>query len=219
MSCGFLQAANPFNPTLMKIPYKNIYDVLRTNRFIVLSVVICSALTCIVSVLMVIKLHQESQNSAFVVNGDSSVIPLQLVDQRENIQVEVLAHLELFHRYFYNLNSNNYKKNIEKALWLGNSSVSDLYQQKQAEGVYNRLLQYSLVQKVISIRSKVDLQSKPYRFTTTTVFEINRGSVTDTYELTSSGELIHVDRNFPHNPHGLLIMGFFENSLRKIISE
>ena len=203
----------------MKIPYQNIYKVLRTNRFIVLSSVICSAVVCIISVLMVIKLHRESQNNAFVINGDGSVIPLKVVKQRENLKVEALAHLDLFHRYFYGLNANNYKSNIEKSLWLGNSSVSDLFQQKQAEGVYNRLLQYSLVQKVITIDSKVDLQSEPYRFSTTIVFEINRGSVTDRYELKTAGKLMQVDRNFPHNSHGLLITDFFENSLRKINAE
>ncbi|MCL6220912.1 conjugal transfer protein TraK [Zunongwangia pacifica] len=203
----------------MKIPYQNIYKVLRTNRFIVLSSVICSAVVCIISVLIVIKLHRESQKNAFVINGDGSVIPLKVVKQRENLKVEALAHLELFHRYFYGLNANNYKSNIEKSLWLGNSSVSDLYQQKQAEGVYNRLLQYSLVQKVISIDSQVNLQNQPYQFSTTTIFEINRGSVTDRYELKTAGKLLQVDRNFPHNPHGLLITDFFENSLRKINPE
>lgn len=203
----------------MKIPYQNIYKVLRTNRFIVLSSVICSAVVCIISVIMVIKLHRESQNNAFVINEEGSIIPLKLVKQRENLKVEALAHLELFHRYFYGLNANNYKNNIEKSLWLGNSSVSDLYQQKQADGVFNRLLQYSLIQKVITIDSQVDLQNQPYQFSTTTVFEINRGSVTDRYELKTAGKLLQVDRNFPHNPHGLLITDFFENSLRKINPE
>ncbi|UAB83129.1 conjugal transfer protein TraK [Zunongwangia sp. SCSIO 43204] len=203
----------------MKIPYQNIYKVLRTNRFIVLSSVICSAVVCIISVVMVIKLHRESQDNAFVINEEGNIIPLKLVNQRENLKVEALAHLELFHRYFYGLNANNYKNNIEKSLWLGNSSVSDLYQQKQADGVYNRLLQYSLVQKVITIDSQVDLQNQPYQFSTTTIFEINRGSVTDRYELKTAGQLLQVDRNFPHNPHGLLITDFFENSLRKINPE
>ncbi|MCC4228563.1 conjugal transfer protein TraK [Zunongwangia profunda] len=203
----------------MKIPYQNIYKVLRTNRFIVLSSVIGSAVVCIISVVMVIKLHRESQNNAFVINEEGSIIPLKLVKQRENLKVEALAHLELFHRYFYGLNANNYKNNIEKSLWLGNSSVSDLYQQKQADGVFNRLLQYSLIQKVISIDSQVDLQNQPYQFSTTTIFEINRGSVTDRYELKTAGQLLQVDRNFPHNPHGLLITDFFENSLRKINPE
>lgn len=200
----------------MKTPFKNIYDVLKMNRFIVLAVIIGAVLTCIVSTTMVIKLHRENMNNAFVVNGDGSVIPLKLVAQNENLEVEALAHLELFHTWFYNLDASNYEKNLEKALWLGDSSVDALYRQKKSEGFYNRLLQYSLVQRILVIGSRVNIRQKPYRFETRTVFEINRGSVTDTYELISTGTLIHVDRNFPRNTHGLLITDFFESSLRKL---
>lgn len=200
----------------MKTPYKNIYKVLRLNRFIVLAVVIGAVLTCIVSVLMVIKLHKESVNNAFVVNSDGNVIPLKMVEQHENLEVEVLAHLELFHTYFYHIDASNYEKDLEKALWLGNSSVDALYRQKKADGVYNRLLQYSLVQRVLKIESKIDIGREPYHFETTIVFEINRGSIIDTYELGTSGNIIHVDRNFPNNTHGLLITDFFEKTLRKI---
>ncbi|MDC9722240.1 MAG: conjugal transfer protein TraK [Urechidicola sp.] len=200
----------------MKTPYKNIYNILKLNRFIVLAVVIGAVLTCIVSVVVVVKLHKETVNNAFVVNSDGSAIPIKLVSQRENLEVEALAHLELFHTYFYHIDASNYEKHLEKALWLGNSSVDALYRQKKADGVYNRLLQYSLVRRVISTNSKIDIQSKPYRFETKTIFEINRGSVTDIYELITTGNLIRVDRNFPRNTHGLLITNFFENTLKKI---
>lgn len=200
----------------MKTPYKNIYNILKQNRFIVLATVIGSVLSCIISVLMVVKLHTESVNNAFVVNSDGSVIPLKMVAQQENLEVEALSHLELFHTYFYNIDASNYEKNLRKALWLGNSSVDAVYKQKKMEGVYNRLIQYSLVQKVIAIESKIDIQQAPYRFQTRTVFEINRGAVTDTYELITTGSLISVDRNFPNNTHGLLLTDFFEKTLKKI---
>lgn len=200
----------------IKTPYKNIYTVLKLNRFIVLLVVLAAMTCCVVSVVSVLKLHQESINKAFVVNGDGQVIPLKLVEQQENLEVEVLAHLELFHRYFYHIDASNYEKHLEKALWLGNSTVDALYRQKKADGVYNRLLQYSLVQKVKSITSKVDISNAPYPFETTTVFEVNRGAITDTYELKTTGAIIHVDRHFPNNTHGLLITNFFEKALRKI---
>ncbi|WP_298535818.1 conjugal transfer protein TraK [uncultured Algibacter sp.] len=200
----------------MKTPYQNIYNVLRLNRFIVLAVIIGGVLTCIVSLAMVIKLHKESINNAFVVNSDGSVIPLKMVQQNENLEVEVLSHLEQFHTYFYHIDASNYEKNLEKALWLGNSSVDALYRQKKSDGVYNRLLQYSLVQKVLKIESKIDIQKKTYRFETTVIFEINRGAIIDVYKLTTSGNIIHVDRNFPNNTHGLLITNFFENKLKKL---
>ena len=200
----------------MKTPYKNIYNVLKMNRFIVLAVIIGAVLTCIISVFLVIKLHKETVNNAFVVSSDGSVIPLKFVSGQENLKVEALAHLELFHTSFYHIDASNYEKNLAKALWLGNSSVDNLYRQKKSEGVYNRLLQYSLVQRVLKTTSKIKIQKEPYGFETKTIFEINRGSIVDRYELTTTGNLIHVDRNFPKNTHGLLITNFFENTLRKL---
>lgn len=203
----------------MKAPYKNIYKVLKLNRFIVLAVIVFAFLSSSFSIWMAFSTNQKALNSAFAINTDGSIIPLKLVTQKENFRVEALAHLDLFHNYFYNIDASNYEKNLEKALWLGNSSVDNLYRQKKADGVYNRLLQYSLVQKVISIDSQVEEQNGAYVFRTVTVFEINRGSIIDTYELVSTGNLIMVDRNFPKNPHGLLITSYFENTLKKISDE
>ena len=203
----------------MKTPYKNIYAVLQLNRFIVLAVVIFAMLSSTFSLWMAFKTNKEALNSAFAINTDGSIIPLKLVTQKENFKVEALAHLDLFHNYFYNIDASNYERNLEKALWLGNSSVDNLYRQKKADGVYNRLLQYSLVQKVLSIDSQIEEQNGTYVFRTVTLFEINRGSIIDTYELVSSGSLIPVDRNFPNNPHGLLITNYFENTLKKIKNE
>ena len=166
----------------MKTPYKNIYNVLKMNRFIVLAVVIFAMLSSTFSLWMAFTTNKNALNSAFAINTDGSIIPLKLVTQKESFRVEALAHLDLFHNYFYNIDASNYESNLEKALWLGNSSVDNLYRQKKADGVYNRLLQYSLVQKVISIDSQVEEQNGAYVFRTVSVFEINRGSIIDTYE-------------------------------------
>ena len=203
----------------MKTPYKNIYNILKLNRFIVLAVVVFAFLASTFSVWIAFRTNKNALNSAFAINTDGSIIPLKLMTQKENFVVEALAHLELFHKYFYNIDASNYERNLEKALWLGNSSVDNLYRQKKADGVYNRLLQYSLVQKVLSIVSRINENNGSYSFTTTTIFEINRGSIIDTYELVSTGNLIMVDRNFPNNPHGLLITNYFENTLKKLNNE
>src|SRR5690606_22149097 len=203
----------------MKTPYKNIYTVLSINRFIVLTVVAGALISGLFFGWMVFDIHRSALNSSFAINTDGSIVPLRWVAQKENLQVEALAHLELFHTYFYNIDASNYQRNLEKALWLGNSSVDNLYRQKKADGVYNRLLQYSLVQRVLSIESEITIEKEPYTFRTKTLFEINRGKVVDTYELITSGNLIKVDRNFPYNTHGLLITNYFENSLKKIHNE
>lgn len=200
----------------MKTPYKNIYAVLKINRFIVLSVVTVALLSSAFSLWSVFNMNHKMLNSMYAVNTDGSVIPLKLTDQKENQEVEALAHLNLFHHYFYGIDASNYESNLDKALWLGNSSVDNAYRQKKADGLYNRLIQYSLVQKVEHIDSELNLSQDPFSFRTTIRFKINRGTVVDTYELLTTGNLIKVDRHFPRNTHGLLITNFFENSLRKI---
>ncbi len=203
----------------MKTPYTHIYKVLRLNRFIVLSVLLMAFASSLISLYQVRKVQQDFLNKAFAIGDKGTVLPLELVNQQDQLGVEVSSHLDRFHRYFYDLNTSNYKENLEKALWLGNSSVDQVYRQKKADGVYNRLLQYSLVQKVTQIESSIDLSRSPYSFEVTTWFEINRGSTTERYQLITSGELLRVDRNFPHNPHGLLITNFFENQLIKQTDE
>ncbi len=200
----------------MKSTYKNITDILQLNRFIVLAVTLLCLLTSSFSLWTVHQLQKELLGSAFAVNTDGSVIPLKLVSERENLEVEAYSHLQLFHQYFYGIDESNYEKNLEKALWLGDSSVDEAYRQKRADGVYNRLLQYSLVEKIIDIDIRLDLSKEPYGFQVETLFEIDRGAVTDRYQLVTTGKLIHVDRHFPNNTHGLLITDFFEESLRKL---
>lgn len=203
----------------MKTPYLHIYKVLRLNRFIVLSVIIIAFASSIISLFQVRKVQQEFLEKAFVVREDGMVIPLELVEERENLEVESRAHLDRFYRYFYDLNTSNYKSNLEKALWLGNQSVDEIYLQKKVDGVYNRLLQYSLVQQIQRIDTELDLSTSPYSFRSTISFQVIRGTTTDHYQLVASGNLIRVDRQFPRNPHGLLITNYFENSLKKIENE
>ena len=203
----------------MKTPYSNIYAVLKTNRLIVYSCIVSTTLCVLFSGWMVYSSYQKFASSAFAISTTGEVIPLRLTTEREHLEVEALAHLDLFHRYFYNIDASNYSKNLDKALWLGNSSVDQVYQQKRADGLYNRLIQYSLVQRVLQIDSQIDLDANPIQFKTTLTFEINRGSVTDTYQLQTTGNLISVARNFPNNPHGLLITNYFEQHLQKIDSQ
>ena len=203
----------------MKTPYRSIYSVLKINRFIVLTAVCGAVISSLYFGWMVFDIHRSALNNAFAINTDGSVIPLKWVTQKENLEVEALSHLDLFHTYFYNIDATNYVRNLDKALWLGNSSVDNVYRQKKADGVYNRLLQYSLVQKVVIIESEVNIEVEPYTFKTRTVFEVNRGKIVDRYELISSGNLINVDRNFPNNTHGLLITNYFENTLKKLNNE
>ncbi|WBL26730.1 conjugal transfer protein TraK [Zunongwangia sp. HGR-M22] len=198
-----------------KSPYQNIYSVLRINRLVSICVSIGAFTACILSGFLVYKMHQEALHNAFAITESGQVIPLLWQERSEQLEIEAKAHLERFHYAFYGLTPDTYEDQLEKALWLGNSSVDEVYRQKKADGVYNRILQYALVQKVDSIKSTLDSQQAPYPFRTQVFFSIHRGNVKEHYLLTTSGKLLPVKRSFPRNPHGLMITEFYENRLQK----
>lgn len=203
----------------MKTPYKNIYTVLGTNRIIVIAALGVALLSIVFSLIFVSMIYNRTINSSYAINVDGSVLPIKLMDNKQNFDIEVMNDLDMFHRYFYDLNASNYESQIEKALWLGNNSVDELYRQKKAEGVYNKLVQFNLIQKVTSIKSQIDTRSIPLQFRTVLTFEVNRGNTIDTYEMITKGNLLKISRNYPHNPHGLLITNFYEEQLKKLSNE
>lgn len=203
----------------MKNTYRNIHEILKLNRLIVWTVVIMAFLSSCFSLWSVFDMNHKMLNSMFAVNTDGTLIPLKLTHERENFEVEARSHLQLFHNYFYGLNTSNFETNLEKALWLGDSSVDNVYRQKRAEGVYNRLLQYSLIQQIDTIQISLNSNEKFTGFRTLTTFAVSRGKSVDRYELVTTGKLLKTDRHFPRNTHGLLITEFFEESLKKLPDE
>ena len=203
----------------MKTPYKDIYTVLGTNRIIVISAIGLALLSILFSLAFAFVMYQKTLNSTYAINLDGSVLPMELIETKENFDIEVMHNLDMFHRYFYDLNATNYASQIEKALWLGNNSVDELYRAKKSEGVYNKLVQFNLIQKVNQIKTQIDTRTLPFQFQTVLTFEVNRGTTVDSYQLITKGNLVKIDRNFPHNPHGLLITNFQEEQLKIITDE
>lgn len=203
----------------MKTPYKNLTEILKLNRRIVLSVVALCLLACSFAIWTVSRMHQRMLSTAFAISSEGEILPLKLVNTREHLEVEARSHLDRFHRLFYGMDAGNYKTQLDKALWLGDSSVDQVYKQKKTDGVYNRLLQFALRQEVMHVAIELELDQEPYGFRAVTEFEVVRGSVRDRYRLSSSGKLVHVERSFPQNPHGLLITEYFENSLQKLTDQ
>lgn len=200
----------------MKFSYSNIHTLFRINRIIVLSVVSLAFVSSGFSGWMTYRMHREALDNAFAIDTEGAVHVLKWQPTSKNLRVEALAHLEQFHRYFYSLDAATFEEHLERALWWGDTSVSELYKEKKSDGLYNRLLQYSLVQRVTEVESKISRAEENIPFTTRLVFEVRRGEVIDTYELITTGTLIPVERQFPHNPHGLLITEYFEKSLKKL---
>ena len=204
------------NSNPISFSYENIHSLFRVNRLIVWTVVLMAFASSSFSGWMVYKIHTESLQNAFAIDTKGAVVPLVWTEGNKHIKIEALAHLERFHQLFYGMDASTFELHLEKALWWGDTSVDNLYQQKKTDGTYNRLLQFSLVQQVLSVDSNIDTSGESIPFSSTVLFNVKRGTITDQYELITTGTLIPVERHFPNNPHGLLITEFYEKSLKKL---
>lgn len=61
----------------MKKVYKNITDVLRLNRFIVLAVVVLCLLTSGLSMGLLYHYQEKLLNAAFAIGADGTIVPLE----------------------------------------------------------------------------------------------------------------------------------------------
>lgn len=161
-----------------------------------------------------IKSVDESRKYLYMVRTDGEVVPMQWVNRRENLAVEMKHHVFMFVENFYTLNQFTWEDHIEKALWLGN--MEQLHIRRTNEGYYNRFIQFGVEQKAgldpghiellldgngkAQFRIMIDLWEKV-------------GTKEVSYVIFAKGTLRQTDRQFPHNPHGLYIENYIEEKV------
>ena len=123
---------------------------------------------------------------------------------------EIYNHLMTFHKYFFDLDQYNYKKNIEKALDLIDNSGKNYYQTLVNEGWYNTLKLNNLVQK-IEIDS-ININSTIYPYTAsvhgkTVVYRYGEEKEKKEKKIQIRCALYDVART-RQNPHGLVITNY-----------
>lgn len=155
-------------------------------------------------------------NTIVFLDNEGDIIPYKWMNRKEAIDVEIKHHLQLFHEYFYQYSSLNVVENTEKALWLGDSSIQQLYVKRKNEGWYNRVRMYNINQKITIDSLKLYGFDEPYHFKAYCTLNIAQGNLLDAYHFESEGQIIFTDRNYPLNPHGLLITKYMEVSSTKI---
>ncbi|THD67626.1 conjugal transfer protein TraK [Robertkochia marina] len=203
----------------MKSTLFKIYDTLALHRLVTLTALVISGLISGLSLWFHFKTQQELRHKSYVIDPAGGVLPIRWSSTSEQLEVEVRAHIQTFIELFYGLEPASMQKNLSKALWLADRSVDELYQQKKSDGVYNRILQYALIHQVKSVSIELSEEQRNPTFITEVIFQVARGTSVDHYRLVATGELRNVERDFPNNPHGLLITNYYEQSLKKIPNE
>jgi len=198
----------------MEKPKIDIYKTLIINRLIVWGLMISFVCSSAIFAFSINNLYAKQLNTVLVLDSNGEVIPMKWMQRDENIKVEIKDHLEKFHNYFYQYDAFNVEKSLEKALWFGDNSIEQLYIKRKNDGWYSRVSSYGINQTIEILPENIEIQgnSEPYSFRVKAILSIAQDDQTIRYSFETTGLIIFVSRNYPLNPHGLLITRFAENN-------
>jgi hypothetical protein len=198
----------------MDKPKIDIYKTLIINRLVVWGLLLSFVCSSAIFAFSINNLYTKQLNTVLVLDSNGEVIPMKWMHRDENIKVEIKDHLEKFHTYFYQYDAFNVEKSLEKALWFGDNSIEQLYIKRKNDGWYSRVSSYGINQTIEILPENIEIQgnSEPYSFRVKAILSIAQDDQTIRYSFETTGLIIFVSRNYPLNPHGLLITRFAENN-------
>lgn len=191
-------------------------NLMRNN----LVTVLCLVLVLVCFILNYLERREERQERmkyAYYVATNGEVIPAQYAQRRDNIEVEIRHHLAIFVDDWYSLTQYDWEEKTEKAGWLGGNSLRDAFIARQRSGFFNRFIQSNIVQEA----AIEDLQLSPladgsYTFEMLVGIRERMDAFERYWRVVASGTIHVVERNWPHNPHGLLIEPYLENKIFEV---
>lgn len=185
---------------------------------ITISAVLLASVTIVTAACFALIAYQHAASSMIVVTTDGQILPAEIALQKEGRTIEMQHHIEKFLDAYYSYDQNNRSRKHEKAFWLIESkagkNLHDFYTQN---GWFNNVVKYNIAQQLQIESIDISGEQEPWTFAATAFIEVSReGAIPDTYKLQVSGQLINVNRDYPKNPHGLLIINYLEQPLQKI---
>jgi hypothetical protein len=198
----------------MEKPKIDIYKTLIINRLVVWGLMISFVCSSAIFAFSINSLYAKQLNAVLVLDTNGEVIPMKWMQRDENIKVEIKDHLEKFHTYFYQYDAFNVEKSLEKALWFGDNSIEQLYIKRKNDGWYTKVSSYGIKQTIEILPENIAIHGndEPYSFRVKASLSIIQDDQTVRYSFETTGLIIFVSRNYPLNPHGLLITRFAENN-------
>ncbi len=190
--------------------HANIEKGIKRNNIITIGLMVLFGLMIVVFGFSTYLIYVYLDNSRLILSADGTAQKMQRIDAEDALMIECKHHIQLLYESFYSFDQFNYRQQIDKAFWLGDRSIRELYSTKKAQNFYSRIVQNDIDvwSEIDSI--SVDIQSEPYPVFVKGRMYLRQGLSTKVISLDGKCNLSHVSRNFPKNPHGLFICNWEE---------
>ena len=193
-------------------PENNIYKALKRNRAITIGAIVIACVTIVSAFVFAFSVYTYQMNHALTIDQSGDLLPLKYIDINESYKIEAAHHIEMFHRYFYSYDKSSFKTQIDKALWLADETAENIYLLLQNEKWFERVVQFNIIQDIEIHPGNILIETDklPFIFRASSIVRIGQFGKVNSYQLETSGAVTKVHRNYPLNPHGLLITEFKE---------
>lgn len=181
----------------------------------------CVFVACVAMVLYFMSANKavdESRKYLYMIKESGEVVPMEWVNRRDNVEIEMKHHLQMLVDDFYSLNQFNWEeKAINKAFWLGD--MEKIHIDRENKGYYNRFIQYNVVQEAELHPEDIELvRSTENSYSFKIIIHLSESylEAKNEYLVFARGKIKITDRNFPHNPHGMFVEEYVEDRLEKL---
>lgn len=177
------------------------------DTFVVIAVILASIVLCLFVFLTSLNMVQEERKKIYVLDGMAIPYTASQTGADVNLDVEVKAHVALFHQLFFTLAPDekyiNY--NIEKAMYLIDESGLLQKNTLEEKGFYQNIMSASANFSIMT--DSIQFDNESMKFTYYGRQRISRPSSILYRELVTVGKIIRTKRT-ENNPHGLLITNY-----------
>lgn len=195
-----------------------IRKILIRNSLVTYAAVVIAVVAMIMNHLSTRAAIEESRKYLYMVRESGEIVPMEYMNRRENLSIEVKHHLQMLVDNFYNLNQFNWEeKSVNRAFWLGD--MEKIHIARQNKGYYNRFIQYNIEQEANLWPQNIEVAEIDGKFHFKIMIDLKisqSGGGSTKWVVFAKGIVTEKTRNFPHNPHGLWISDFIEEQIVEI---
>ena len=172
----------------------------------VLAAVSGCTLICGFTLWCCLDMVEKEREQIYVIDGDIPFLA-ERAQLEANFRMEAMAHIQLFHQYFFNLPPDNdyIKWTVGKAMYMADGTALKQKQALDENGFYSDIISSSAV---CTIRcDSINFDESERKFTYYGTQLIKRRTRDLKRSLVTTGFIENVPRT-QNNPHGLLITGW-----------
>lgn len=206
----------------------SIYNTLRNNQITLWAMIGFVGIISISAFIFSYNIYSYQMNHTLILNEKGENVPLEWIERRTNIEVELKQNVSVWVHRFYNydymqisnaFSNDDAKKQsskLELASWMIKGDLftkyKKVYNQWWNDVTRNNITQTAEIEEGSLMVGNIE----PYLFKANLLITVSKGEYKEYYRQPIAGKMTLTSRDYPKNPHGFLIVAYKEGVREKL---